>query len=120
MKYTDTFFKFPIKIYDGYSALTAEKEEDKISEETGEYSPVPVSFTVGVKAIPLDAISGWMDVYTKEHTLEEVDAHGFPHTLVSTEHGDYLCTWKRKYFEEKLNKFVQTLDEATDLEITKD
>lgn len=112
MKYTERFFKFPIRIYDGHSMYKAEKEEEK-QELAGQLiDPVHVDFAVGYKTLKHNSIRGWMESYTTEQGLDYVMEQGFPCTLVTTKEDEtYLCNWTMAEFEEALDNFVERLEE---------
>ena len=105
MKYSDTFFKFPVRIYDPYELERAVKQEEMTDSKADE-----PGYAVGVKKLKYTDITGWYDVYTRELDLDEILNNGFPCTLVQTkDEGDYLCNWERKRFEDELNKFVEKM-----------
>lgn len=111
MKYTDKFFKFPIRIYDGLEMLKAEiDEEKKLEEEDPDLTPVPIEFLVGRKAVRIDDIIGYNETMDREHDKQEVREQGFPCTIVEIkDQGPYFCNWTFKKFEEKLNEFCENL-----------
>lgn len=105
MKYTDFLFSYPIRIYDGFSAMKAEMEEYKSGE------PVPADFIIGAKKNYPDDIKSWSDGYAKDHKLIEIAEKGFPCTIVETPEGSYLCTLTRKEFEKRLNTHIEKIEE---------
>jgi hypothetical protein len=119
MKFTDRFFTFLIKMYDGFSLRKAiEKEE---SDENIE-GPIPADWVTGIARIPGKEIKkgrlGWHDGFSRERTVEQAANEGFDQTSVmSLNYGEFLCTWPRKKFEEKLNEFMEkfeAMDEGED------
>lgn len=110
-KFTEEYFVFPIKIYDGYSLKRAMKQEEE-SENEG---PVPVDWVLGHVRIPgrdmYKAI--WHDGFSRERTVSEVADKGFDLTVVLSDvYGDFVCTWPRKKFEAKLDEFMEKYEEA--------
>lgn len=110
-KFTEEYFVFPIKIYDGYSLKRAMKQEEE-SENEG---PVPVDWVVGHVRIPgrdmYKAI--WHDGFSRERTVSEVADKGFDLTVVLSDvYGDFVCTWPRKKFEAKLDEFMEQYEEV--------
>lgn len=103
-KFTDDYFAFPIKIYDGFSLKKAMDEEEMGVEATADWIS-------GVIRIPvkefLEHRVFWHDGFSRGRSIEEVASDGFDITLVCSEvYGDFSCTWERKKFEEKLNEFI--------------
>lgn len=104
-KFTDDFFGFPIKIYDGFSLKKALEEEDK----EGVDGPVPIDWIVGQVRLPAKDLHKlmWHDGFSRDRTVSDVAEKGFDVTTVVCEpHGEFMCTWTRKKFEEKLNEFM--------------
>lgn len=105
-KFTDEFFSFPIKVYDGFSFKKAMEAEDKDTTE----EPIPVDWVVGWVRLPAKDLGKmmWHDGFSRERKVEEVAKEGFDLTIVVSDvHGDFVCTWPRKKFEEKLNEFME-------------
>lgn len=108
MKHTDTFFLFPIKIY---------QDSDTEVEEKPSYEEI--DWAVGYARLPLKELYNltWMDGYSKTKTGEQAIKEGFDLTQVISEiYGKYICTWPRKKFESKLNDFIEKLEKETDEE----
>lgn len=104
MKYTDRFFKFPVRMYDVESMIKVAMKE----EETGDIDNTPVNFAVGNKAILLKDLKSYGESYANEHTLEDALEHGFPLTTIYTYQGDeYQCPLNLKEFEKLVDKFVE-------------
>lgn len=105
-KFTDDFFGFPIKIYDGFSLKKAMEEEDK----EGVNVPVPIDWIVGYVKLPARDLYKlmWHDGFSRDRTVSDVAETGFDVTTVVLEpYGEFMCTWTRKKFEEKLNEFME-------------
>lgn len=102
MKYIDTYFKFPIRIYD-------ETDIRGISTAPGE----PIKARLGVRRLRHTEILGWQDMKFREikqynHEGEEL-LEEFPCTLIETREKDHLCHWNRKRFEKELQAHVEEL-----------
>lgn len=105
-KFTDDFFTFPIKVYDGFSLKKAMEEEDRTNTET----PVPIDWVTGMVKIPAKDLHRimWHDGFSRERTVKEAAEEGFDLTIVISDiWGEFVCTWSRKKFEERLNEFVE-------------
>lgn len=105
-KFTEDFFGFPIKIYDGFSLKKALEEEDK----EGVDGPVPIDWIVGYVKIPAKDLTKlmWHDSFSRDRTVSDVAENGFDVTTVVCEpHGEFMCTWQRKKFEQKLDEFME-------------
>ena len=105
-KFTDDFFGFPIKVYDGFSAKKAMEAQDKDTTD----EPVPIDLIAGWAKIPAKDLPKmmWHDGFSRERKVEEVAKNGFDLTMVFSDiYGDFVCTWTRKKFEEKLNEFME-------------
>lgn len=107
MNFTETFFAFPVKIYN-------KKELTSIISETYKQSPddskldVTPSWVRGIAKIPFDEIKAWMDDYDRDDlSPEEMLEAGADCTYVLTHSlGPFECLWKRERFESELNKQV--------------
>lgn len=109
IKFTDDFFRFPIKVYHSFSLKKAMEEEDK--EDS--VKPIPIDWIIGYAKIPVkDMIrTMWYDGFSRERTVEDVAKDGFDLTIVINEiWGEYTCSWPRKKFEEKLDEFMRQYD----------
>lgn len=103
-KFTDDFFSFPIKIYDGFSLKKAMKEE----EDTD--GPVPIDWIVGQVRLPAKDLHRmmWHDGFSRDRTVSDVAENGFDMTsVVHDDYGEFMCTWPRKKFEQKLDEFME-------------
>lgn len=105
-KFTDDFFTFPIKIYDGFSLKKAMEAEDKDTTD----EPVPIDWVVGWVKLPAKDLHKmmWHEGFSRERKVEEVAEKGFDLTIVISEvWGEFVSTWNKKKFEEKLNEFME-------------
>jgi len=105
-KFTEEFFSFPMKIYDGFSVKKAMEQEDKDTTE----EPVPIDWITGWVRIPARDLHKlmWHDGFSRERKVEEVAEGGFDLTIVVSDmYGEFVCTWPRKKFEAKLDEFME-------------
>ena len=105
-KFTDDFFMFPIKVYDGFSLKKALEAEDKETTE----GPLAIDWVMGYARIPAKDLSRmmWHDGFSRERSVEDVANNGFDLTIVVSDmHGEFVSTWPRKRFEEKINEFME-------------
>lgn len=105
--FTDQFFSFPIKVYDGVSARMAEKLEESLG------TPQEADWHRGVARLPIQEFEEgriyWFDAFSQGRNVDE---DGFDTThIYSEKFGNFTCTWDRKKFEEKLNEFVEKWEE---------
>lgn len=110
-RFTDKFFAFPIKIYDGFSLKRALEKE----EEEGSDTPEPIDWVSGIARIPKSEVDilSWHDGFSRDRTVEQAATEGFDQTSVITlNYGDFICTWPRKRFEEKLNEFMDKFESS--------
>jgi hypothetical protein len=99
--FTDQFFVFPIKVYDGFSARMAERQEEDLN------TPVEADWHKGWVRMPYQEFEQgkvyWFDSFSNGRNVAE---EGFDGThLYSERFGNFTSTWDRKKFEEKLNEF---------------
>lgn len=100
MTYTEEFFSFPMKIYDGVSLKKALKQEEDMM------IPLDGEWVEGVVRLPVEEIKGWFDVFSKGRKVEEVEREGFDSTIVLTyTMGEYECMWSRERFEAEADHF---------------
>ena len=102
----ENFFKFPIKMYDLYSMINAENQEDKNAKD-GNIEPIQVEFVDGLKSCRPENILSWTESYHKGQSMEEVMEDGFPITVVNVSEGlgiaQYECLWNLEEFEKQLD-----------------
>jgi len=102
-KFTDGFFMFPIKIYDSLSLGRAMEFEESVGMKA---DADWISGAAKVPAKELEAMT-WQDGYSNGRAIDEVREEGFDLTIIYLEsYGEFICTWPRKKFEEKLNEFM--------------
>jgi hypothetical protein len=110
-KFTDDFFSFPIKVYDGFSLKKAMEEEEK---ETAD-GPVPIDWVMGWVKIPAKDLYKlmWHDGFSRERNVKDVADEGFDLTIVMSDiYGEFVCTWGRKKFETKLDEFMEKWEQS--------
>lgn len=109
-KFTDGFFAFPIKIYDGFSLRKALEEEEKEDVD----APVAADWVSGICRLPAKEVKklSWYDGFSRERTVEQAATEGFDQTTVISGYGEFVSTWNRKKFEEKLNEFMEKFRES--------
>lgn len=102
-KFTDRFFVFPIKIYDNASLKRA-LDQEATTGEVAEADWIEGKFRF--PAIDLDGIT-YHESFSRDRQIDAVLREGFDLTSVySPIHGEMVCTWPMKKFEEKLNDFM--------------
>lgn len=107
MKYSEKFFKFPVKLY-----LTKDVEErDELETRLGVELKVEkedLEYVVGWESVDVEDICGYGTIFSRNRTLEQVREEGFDCTLVYLKYGKEIgCSWSPKKFEEKLNQFYE-------------
>lgn len=110
MKYTDRWFKFPVKIYDGFSVHKAIMIEDKKLQDNPEDIDKPEipDWVMGYARIPVNEIQCWIDYYSEGRETSEVAEEGFDLTMVETKNlGKFECLWKREKFEKELDDYYE-------------
>ena len=113
MKYTETLFRFPVKISDGFSVRKNIKKEELLMDDLE--APLPDDWVEGVVEIPLKEICGVIDHFSAERRVEQVAKEGFDSSLIMTHTlGDYVCTLTRKQFKERLNAFADRYEKMID------
>lgn len=110
MKYTDKYFKFPIRVYDGFSVQKAMLIEDKKLMENPEAAEKPEvpDWVLGYAKVPVEQILCWVDYFSEGRETSDVAQKGFDLTLIETRNlGKFECVWVRTKFEDELNKFCE-------------
>lgn len=104
-KFTDSFFAFPIRIYDKESMEGFMKVQELISQNA------EPDWIVGIMKVPaqwfVDDMVSWLDGYSRGRSLADVNNEGFDITQVDVEGDIYTCVWERRKFEDKLNEFME-------------
>lgn len=112
MKYIDTYFKFPIRVYD--------EGDIKGGLPSGE----PIKARIAVRRLKHTEIIGWQDMKFRE--IKQYDSEGnelleeFPCTMIETREKDHLCHWNRKKFEKELQAHVEALQKFDEEERDKE
>ncbi len=110
MNYTDRWFEFPIRVYDGFEYVKTMIREDKSFDADAENAqPIESDWIVGIAAVLPENIIGWSDNFSKLKSVEDVEREGFDITMVETKQGDMMCVWKRDKFKKKLNEFMEKI-----------
>ena len=105
MKYSERFFKFPIRIYDRFSIMKSEEIEKSTD------TPHEGEWLQGFARIPYNQITSWHDFYDSVQGVDGAREDGFEATLVYTQtEGTFICTLDRETFEQSLNEFVEKYD----------
>jgi len=107
----DNFFEFPIKMYDVYSMMNAEIQEDKQVETEGVIAPKHVDSTSTLKQCRPESIIGWIEAGDRGQSVQELEEEGFNRSIITVLEGQdrvqYECLWTKAKFEEKLNKWME-------------
>lgn len=109
MKYTDRFFKFPVKLYLSRDVNERSDLEERLgielppSKEEEEEEP---EYVMGWERIDVGDICGYGSIFSRNRTLEDVRRDGFDCTIVYLKYGKEVgCSWSPDHFEKKLNEF---------------
>lgn len=106
MKFTDRFLSFPIRVYDRFSMKKASEEEEAAN------IPIEGDWVQGVTRVDHRDIYSWLDYFDTEQGIKGVEADGFMFTMVMmSDDTNFICTLKRKDFEERLNKYAAKYEE---------
>lgn len=110
MKYTDTIFSFPIRVYDGFQVRKSMRKEEALIDDLE--APIEDDWITGIARIPISEIQAWFDYFTPGRKVSDVSETGFDSTVVMTNSlGDFVCMWDRKKFENKLDDFAKRHDD---------
>ena len=107
MKLTDRYFRFPIKVYDGWELTKAMIKEEKQLESDPEEAQLELpSWVQCWQRVRPSEILGWSENFSRESNFEEVASKGGDMTMVETKHlGMLPCLWTIREFEDRLNIF---------------
>jgi hypothetical protein len=111
--FTDKFFKFPIKVYDGFSVKDSERKEEDMGV------PVEALWYKGWAKIPVRELEKgrfyWFDAFSKGANVEK---DGMDMTIVCFDKfGNFSCVWPRELFEKKLDEFMAKWEIKTKNEV---
>lgn len=112
MKFSERFFKFPIRIYDSLSVRRAIKANQE-QALTGEDVLITPAWVKGYGKIPYPALGQifYSDSFKAGRELKDVREQGFDMTSIyHPDLGDFECTWNMQKFEEELDKFVDVYE----------
>ena len=110
MKFTERFFEFPIKVYDGESLVRAAKINETIGENDAMEDGDWVRGMAKIAYWDLDKFY-YYDNFSTGKTPEEVVEKGFDViSLCHTMYGEFEVLWKRGVFEKKLNAFTENYE----------
>lgn len=111
MNYTDRWFEFPVRVYDGFEFVkTMIKEEKDFDRDAENAQPIESDWVVGIASVLPENILGWSDSFSKMVNVEQVEKEGFDLLIVETKNqGEMMCTWKREKFKKKLNEFMNKM-----------
>lgn len=102
MRFIDTYFKVPTRVYDAIDLKEAMKEEN-LGREIGH-----VPYRIGGETLLHMDIDGWKAMRFRELPDEE----GFPCTVIKMKNGeDILCQWGVKRLEQELEAYASGYEE---------
>ena len=110
MKFTDKFFRFPKRMADD-SQLIDLANRMKQGEDINNVVINTMDSYVRIKPEDIDL---WEEAYPPETEFSELAELGLQTTMVvSLKHGDFMCSWNIKKFEEELNKHMERLNNSS-------
>lgn len=117
MRYTDKFFEFPIRIYDGMERLKVAIKQDKqleINPDDVEEEDSP--WVRGTCAILPEHIISFNETMSFEKTIDDIikEGEGNMTRIELKEDRVEVCAWPLKKFKEKLNAFVEKYNAEKD------
>lgn len=118
----DTYFKFPVRIYNEVDVQRVLMQEQKNMEENErrielgqEELPVEdVPWILGQARVPYRIAKDlyWMDSYSKSRSIVDVDEKGFDFTAVYSPDGEaFNCAWKREKWEKNYFEYLEQMEE---------
>ena len=118
MRFSERFFRFPVKIYDGVSfrrILNKELSGEADENETPDWAQGDVK-------LPVDGLTEiyYYEGFSPGRKPEDVINEGFDITMVfHPSFGDFECLWPFKKFEQKLDEFVEKYEKIVEEEHSK-
>lgn len=111
MKYTERFFKFPIRLYLTKDVQERYELEEKLNIELSSDDD-DLDYVIGWEHVDPDEIFGYGSVFSRNRTLEEVKEKGFDCTIVYLRNGKEIASsWSPKKFAEKLDSFYEQYED---------
>src|SRR5690242_7946293 len=111
MKFTECFFQFPTRIYDGFDMEKARKEEELQGQSIDSF------WMPGTCRIKHTDIVGWFDSFSRGKDKDDIEKDGCDITVVETlTLGPIACRWRKDKFERELDAFVEKFNAAADKE----
>lgn len=108
MRFSERFFKFPIRVYDSVSIKRNMKRE---MEGTADPDTIEIpDWVEGHAKLPYWCLDNlyYCDTFTLGRQPEDVAKEGFDMTYIgSSEFGEFECVWNMKRFESALNAFTE-------------
>lgn len=107
MKYTDTLFRFPIRVGDDQQIADLHNRYSKGED----VSHIVLETIEGYVRVPVKDITYWEEAYPPETQFSELSKVGFQTTMVvSYRLGEFMCSWPVKKFEEALNTHIDKIE----------
>lgn len=116
MKYSETRFSIPVKIYDGKSIreIFKKRAESESEEDDEEIEPSWVQGVIKINYYELDNLY-WFDTFSSDRDVKEVSQNGFDLTgIFHPVFGEFECLWKMSRFEKELDAFVEKYEADPD------
>jgi len=109
MAYTDKFFEFPVRVYDGRELMAKMKKEESIIDAGGEIPIEDSSWVQGLCAILPEDIVGYSESFSIEKNVDAIMKDGVGNlTHIDLRHDrSEVCMWDVKKFKARLNKFME-------------
>jgi hypothetical protein len=106
MKYTDKFFRIPVKMYDNWEMIKAElKEEAQLMIDPELAQQEDAHWVACMSYILPEDIIGYDENFSRETDLNSTSVPDM--TIIQTKTASYPCLWKVSKFEQKLNEFME-------------
>jgi hypothetical protein len=107
MKFTDTFFRFPERIY---------KNTDIEKAQGLDWSGDAIPFLISkAKIASIEDIESYEEFYSIGRSIEDIrhaGSEGFDCCILQTKGKEYICHWNLQKLEDEINKFADKLDTA--------
>jgi hypothetical protein len=108
MKFSDKFFRFPVKLYMSKDIEERNRREENLGLEI-EDEP---EYLIGWDCVDVNDIRGYGTIFSKGRTMADVKESGFDCTVIYLNYGREIgCAWSPEKFQMKLNQFVDKIEE---------